>query len=84
MPKFRKTRINYKVKGYWSNESIIVHKPSFLSNSIEYYVKWQIGGRNFNEVKSELEANKNFAEALTHAVNKAGELTAQYQAKCGL
>lgn len=71
--------ISYKVNGYWSGRTVTISSPSFISESVEYYVNYASGGRDTDEVKSDLEAIENFSKALTHAIQRAKELTAEYR-----
>ena len=65
-------RVSYKVKGYWSADTITVYvRKDFIGttrgNGIVVNVSHSSGGRDTDEVKQDFEAVQYFAEALNDA-----------------
>ena len=75
-------RVSYKVKGFWSRDSITVYikrsmkweRPEGESATWEAAVTWSTGGRDPKEVECDLEAAGYFAEAIQDAVQFANLL----------
>lgn len=68
--------IDIKVQGFWSRDPISVYIDAG-KGKIETRVTWSTGGREPEEVESDLEAAENFAQAILGAVELARSIEAR-------
>lgn len=68
--------ITCKVKGYWSRDTITIYVERGWNEKAEWKcrISYGSGGRDTKEVVSDMEAGRNFAEALTAMCNLADEI----------
>ena len=72
--------ITCKVKGYWSRDTITIYIERGWNEKAEWKcrISYGSGGRDTKEVVSDMEAGRNFAEALTAMCNLADELMTSF------
>lgn len=67
---------NYKVKGFWSDNSISIYQFLHLNNPGYYAmpkINWSSGGRDDSEEPNNIRAAENFGNAILDAVKLADE-----------
>ena len=71
------TSISIKVKGYWSQSSITVYARADLfaeKGTWDFRISHILGGRDTDEVESDAQAARYFAEGMILAANIVDEL----------